>query len=121
MNGNVWKAGAALLFVLILGAYFKDAYDERERVANEIGICERGKLDRIDAAAAWTQAGKTWRHRGEDPALSRGEQELAIETAIVYRERAHSLRTRLLECRPLIEDGHKVIDRPALIEAKGDA
>lgn len=113
----------AFVFVVIAVAgasvFYAANRDQRLHDA-ELRSCEIAKADRVDAARAFTQTTKTSAARANDRRLSTVERELAGRESRVFAETGNQLRSRILQCRPLIEDGTRKIDERLLREAQGD-
>lgn len=115
--------GAALLVILAASVFLTKVVSDRhisELRAYQLTSCERGKLDRVYNARAWTTAERIWQERSLDPKLSHVERQRAADAAVVYGESANQLRSRILECRPLVFEGREVIDDRLLREALGE-
>jgi len=81
-------------------------------------FCERIKADRIDNARAWAQAQTTWLERAGDNRLGMVGQAVAADAARVSGNSADTLRTRIYECGPLIDENRQVVDVKGLRESQ---
>lgn len=117
-------AGSVAAVQIAVGAAKDDIEQVAEQDADDleeaiIGVCERVKLDRIDNARGWTKM-ETYMHRIEKVAPTPEVAAVADDAEILIGESANQLRTRLLECEPLIEEDRHIIDERALREALGE-
>jgi hypothetical protein len=119
INNLPWGWIAIATLVLAIGAVWVNGlYQDLEE--SQIATCERNKLDRIDNARAFTADVEYLEKVVIAGSVQEDVKRAARAKVQRISESANQLRTRLLHCDVLIEDGRLEIDERALREARGE-
>ena len=109
-----------IMVVLILAVFAVGKNARSEIVDRQVAMCERVKLDRVDSARALTALVNYYEEISHAASVREDVRSQARRINRVMHESANQLRTRILQCRPLIEGGRELLDERLLREAQGD-
>lgn len=90
------------------------ARDNAARRKNLMAGCERGKLDRVDEAAAFAAMARYYQGVTQAESVKPDVKLIAGQVMRVLKRSALGHRSRILVCQPLIDDGEKRPDAAVL-------
>lgn len=118
------KAGASFFIVTLIAigliGWAVASSVQDNAIDDSLGVCNRAVADRVDNARAWTAVEGYYDSIAHAKSVERDVHKLAADVRSVVGESANQLRTRLIQCEPLIKNGKHLIDMRLLREAQGE-
>lgn len=103
-----------LLAALLVGSYFQQRNLNQQTRASQLAGCERGKQDRMDHARVYEAQAHYWQGVLGAKSVHEDVKRVARVVHAAVERSARGMRSRILKCGPLIDDGKSIPDRALL-------